>query len=117
MKAFMTITTILFFVLPRVSQEDPESIVEEVRVTWWQVPAGERLENMHLAYKTDSISRLHLSLVSEFDEIHDGIRFPTKVHMLEKYKGGSHINKHRGSRGWERKRMVFNYTDYQFFDD
>ncbi|UCH94317.1 MAG: hypothetical protein JSV88_29170 [Candidatus Aminicenantes bacterium] len=59
-------------------------------------------------------TKLYLSLETEFAEIHDGIRFPTKVHMLEKYKGGRYIRQHRGSKGWERSRMIFTYTDYQF---
>jgi len=60
-------------------------------------------------------TRLHLSLELEFDYIHDGIRFPTKVSMLEKYKGGRIIRKFRGSQGWERIRAQFSYSDYQFF--
>jgi hypothetical protein len=60
-------------------------------------------------------TRLHLSLVSEFNEIHDGIRFPTKVHMLEKYKGGRIIASFKDHRGWERTRTEFVYSDYRFF--
>jgi len=60
-------------------------------------------------------TRLYLSLVSEFDELHDGIRFPTKVHMLEKYKGGRIISSFRDQRGWERTRTDFVYSDYRFF--
>jgi hypothetical protein len=61
-------------------------------------------------------TKLYLSLETEFEESRDGIRFPTKVHMLEKYKGGRHISRHRGSKGWDRKRMIFEFTDYQFFN-
>jgi len=61
-------------------------------------------------------TKLYLSLETEFAESRGGIRFPTKVHMLEKYKGGRHVGKHRGSQGWERKRMIFEYTDYKFFN-
>ena len=61
-------------------------------------------------------TKLYLSLETEFEEIHNGIRFPTKVHMLEKYKGGRHISRHRGSKGWERKRITFEYNNYQFND-
>jgi hypothetical protein len=60
-------------------------------------------------------TRLQLSLVSEFNEFHDGIRFPTKVHMLEKYKGGRIISSFRDHRGWERTRTEFIYSDYRFF--
>jgi hypothetical protein len=38
MKVFITITLILLFAFPVVSRENRESIVEEVRVNWWQVP-------------------------------------------------------------------------------
>jgi hypothetical protein len=62
-------------------------------------------------------TKLYLSLEAEFEESRGGIRFPTRVHILEKYKGGPHVSGHRGSKGWERKRMIFDYTDYQFFDD
>jgi hypothetical protein len=62
-------------------------------------------------------TKLYLSLEAEFEESRNGIRFPTRVHMLEKYKGGPHVSGHRGSKGWERKRMIFDYTDYQFFED
>ncbi|UCH95862.1 MAG: hypothetical protein JSV88_03190 [Candidatus Aminicenantes bacterium] len=61
-------------------------------------------------------TRLYLSLVSEFDEIRRGIRFPTKVSMMEKYKGGRIISGYRGPKGWERTLTEFTYTDYQFFD-
>jgi hypothetical protein len=71
----------------------------------------EKLKQLAVKLRT----RLHLSLESEFDEIHDGIRFPTKVHMLEKYKGGRIIANFRDQRGWERTRTEFVYSDYRFF--
>ncbi len=61
-------------------------------------------------------SKLHLTLESEFNEIHGGLRFPTKVKMSEKYKGGRTILHHRGSLGWERTITEFVYTGYQFFE-
>lgn len=61
-------------------------------------------------------SKLLLTLESEFNEIHGGLRFPTKVRMSEKYKGGRAILHYRGSIGWERTITEFLYTDYQFFD-
>jgi hypothetical protein len=61
-------------------------------------------------------TRLFLTLEIEFDTLHDGIRFPTKAQMLEKYKGGRFVLKYRGSKGWERNRTTFTYTDYRFFD-
>ncbi|UCH94316.1 MAG: hypothetical protein JSV88_29165, partial [Candidatus Aminicenantes bacterium] len=60
-------------------------------------------------------TRLHLSLVSEFDEIRQGIRFPTRVKMMEKYKGGRIISGYRGPQGWERTITEFIYSDYRFF--
>jgi hypothetical protein len=61
-------------------------------------------------------TRLFLTLEIEFDKLHDGIRFPTKAQMLEKYKGGRFVLEYKGSKGWERNRTIFTYTDYQFFD-
>lgn len=61
-------------------------------------------------------TRLHLSLEMDFAQLRDGIRFPTRVHMLEKYKGGRTISKFKGPNGWERNRTEFNYNDYRFFN-
>ncbi len=61
-------------------------------------------------------ARLSLTLEIYFDEIHEGIRFPTEVLMVEKYKGGRYVSTYRGPDGWERNRTAFTYADYQFFD-
>jgi hypothetical protein len=61
-------------------------------------------------------ARLYLTLEIEFDQLHNGIRFPTRVHMLTKYKGGPHVSALKGASGWERNRTTFTYNDYQFFD-
>ena len=61
-------------------------------------------------------ARLFLTLEIQFDELREGIRFPTEVLMLEKYKGGRYISIYKGPEGWERNRTTFSYTDYQFFD-
>jgi hypothetical protein len=61
-------------------------------------------------------ARLQLTLEIQFDKLRDGIRFPTEVHMLEKYKGGRYVSKYKGADGWERNRTIFTYNDYQFFD-
>jgi len=61
-------------------------------------------------------TRLFFTLEIEFDELHGGIRFPTKAQMLEKYKGGRFVLQYKGSKGWERNRTIFTYTDYRFFD-
>jgi VWFA-related protein len=61
-------------------------------------------------------ARLDITLEIEFNRIHNGIRFPTKVHMLEKYRGGPHVSTLKGAAGWERNRTTFTYKDYQFFD-
>ena len=60
-------------------------------------------------------AKLYLSLEAEFDEIHQGLRFPTKVSILEKYRGGPIIIRHRGRKEWVRTRIQFKYNDYQFF--
>jgi len=61
-------------------------------------------------------ARLFLTLEIQFDELREGIRFPTEVLMLEKYKGGRYVSTYKGSEGWERNRTTFTYTDYRFFD-
>jgi hypothetical protein len=61
-------------------------------------------------------AKLYLSLEAEFDEIHQGIRFPTKVSILERYKGGPIIIRYRGKKEWDRTRIQFKYNDYQFFE-
>jgi VWFA-related protein len=61
-------------------------------------------------------SRLYFSLEFEFGKIHDGIRFPTKVTNIEKYKGGRYISKFWGPEGWQRTRTQFTYKDYRFFN-
>lgn len=60
-------------------------------------------------------TNLQLSLVTEFSHLHDGIRFPTNVTFVEKYKGGRNISRYWGGIGWERNRTVFTYSDYRFF--
>ena len=60
-------------------------------------------------------TRLNLSLEIDFDRQQNGIRFPTKVSFLEKYKGGRTISMYQGPKGWERTRAQFTYSDYQFF--
>jgi hypothetical protein len=64
---------------------------------------------------TSMRTRLELSLESEFDATYDGIRFPTSVTAIEKYKGGPVINDLKGPTGWERRKTEFRYSDYQFF--
>lgn len=61
-------------------------------------------------------ARLFLTLEIHFDKLRDGIRFPTEVLMLEKYKGGRYVSIYKGTKGWERNRTTFAYDDYQFFD-
>lgn len=62
-------------------------------------------------------SRLYLSLEFSFGFIYHGLRFPTQVTMVEKYKGGPIIGRLIGRIGaWERNRTEFKYSDYKFFD-
>lgn len=61
-------------------------------------------------------TRIYLSLETEFDHLHDGIRFPTQILSIEKYKGGRMISRYKGNHGWERTRTFFNYKDYRFFN-
>ena len=61
-------------------------------------------------------ARLYITLEIDFDLLHNGIRFPTEVQLLEKYKGGPHVSALKGASGWERNQTTFTYNDYQFFD-
>lgn len=69
-----------------------------------------------IAFAKKLHTKLHLTLETEFDEIYRGLRFPTKVRMSEKYKGGPIILQYQDSWGWERTVTEFLYTEYQFFD-
>jgi hypothetical protein len=60
-------------------------------------------------------TKLQLALEIEFDNLYNGIRFPTKVSMSEQYKGGRYISKLKGPNGWLRNRTTFLYSDYRFF--
>lgn len=61
-------------------------------------------------------SRLFLTLETEFLKFSDGIRFPTRIHFVELYRGGAFITDVRGSRGWKRTENVTTYTDFVFFN-
>jgi hypothetical protein len=61
-------------------------------------------------------TKLYLSLEAEFDHIHNGIRFPTRVSMREKYRGGRNVSRYSHSKNWERNHTEFTYSNYQFFD-
>jgi hypothetical protein len=61
-------------------------------------------------------ARLDITLGIEFNQLHNGIRFPTEVQLLEKYKGGPHVSALKGASEWERNQTTFTYNDYQFFD-
>ena len=61
-------------------------------------------------------TNLQLSLEIEFENLSNGIRFPTKVSMAEHYKGGRYVSKLKGPGGWLRTRTVFLYSDYRFFN-
>lgn len=60
-------------------------------------------------------SRLHLSLETHFDILRGGLRFPTSVRFVEKYRGGREVSINHGSTGWERSRTEFTYSGYRFF--
>jgi|GEM_PF-1117437 len=61
-------------------------------------------------------SKLFLSLEMDFFEIRQGVRFPTEVRMIEKYKGGRTVSNAYSSSGWERVKTIFTYSQYQFFN-
>ena len=52
----------------------------------------------------------------EFGLKRDGIRFPTSVTINERYHGGKFLRRKLGVNSWERSKISYKYTDYQFFD-
>jgi hypothetical protein len=60
-------------------------------------------------------TKLYLSLQLNFDYIHDGIRFPTRVFFQEIYKGGPLLRRITGRSQWEKNHTEFLYDDYRFF--
>lgn len=69
---------------------------------------------MRMAKKLQA--RLFLSCEIEYNRLHNGIRFPTRVLIEETYKGGPLILRTKGYRGWERNKTIFAYKDYKFFE-
>jgi VWFA-related protein len=70
-------------------------------------------------------SRLFLNLEITFNRAHAGIRFPDRVVLSERYKGGGmeytdsqgrQQYERFGTDGWERNRTEFTYKDYRFFE-
>lgn len=61
-------------------------------------------------------TRLFLSLETEFGKLVDGIRFPTRVSTLQKYRGGRTVSRYKRGSAWERSRVVIKYSDYRFFN-
>ena len=61
-------------------------------------------------------AKLTLSAEIEFRKLKNGIRFPSKVTVIENYKGGPIIRRLRGKKGWDRSKTVYSYVDYQFFN-
>jgi len=59
---------------------------------------------------------LHLTLETEFFKINDNIRFPTRIHFVETYSGGTLISSQTGSKGWQRTESYTTYSDYLFFN-
>ncbi|MCK4835196.1 MAG: hypothetical protein KAT17_01085, partial [Candidatus Aminicenantes bacterium] len=55
-------------------------------------------------------TRLFLDCEIDFDETYQGMRFPSRIVLSEKYKGGPVFR-----REWERCKTVYKYQDYQFF--
>jgi len=82
-------------------EADPHSIV-----------GYEKLADLARQLKT----HLDLSLETDFNKTYNGLRFPTRVCMIENYRGGRTVSSLRGPLGWERNRTVFTYSDYQFFN-
>jgi len=77
------------------------------------VSIGRYSQLLHLARLMQA--RLFLSLEIEFDMNHRGIRFPTRILLSERYKGGPVILRARGQKGWERNQTEYSYKKYRFF--
>jgi len=52
-------------------------------------------------------STLDLKCIIDFGLKRNGIRYPTKVRIHERYLGRGHA--------WERSKITYEYNDYQFF--
>jgi hypothetical protein len=61
-------------------------------------------------------TRLLITLETDFFNLRDGIRFPTRIHFEELYKGGPFISRRSGPKGWKRTETFTTYSDYLFFD-
>ena len=60
-------------------------------------------EQLHRLARSLS-AKLFLTMEIEFDQVYQGMNFPTRITLSEKYKGGPVIARARGSKGWERNR-------------
>lgn len=60
-------------------------------------------------------TRLHLTLEMDFGHLREGIRYPTRLFMLEIYRGGTRLSRLKPG-GWERTRTEITYSDYRFLD-
>jgi len=60
-------------------------------------------------------AQLILSCEIDFDLIHRGIRYPTRVRISERYRGGPLVRL-IGKKIWERGRVEFQYRDHRFFE-
>jgi len=61
-------------------------------------------------------SRLYLKCIIKYDQKYKDVYFPTKVEIIETYKGGRFVKQNMGLEGWEKSRTVYRYYDYKFFD-
>jgi hypothetical protein len=61
-------------------------------------------------------TRLLITLETDFFNLREGIRFPTRIHFEELYKGGPFISRRSGPKGWTRTETFTTYADYLFFD-
>ncbi|MFC2155767.1 hypothetical protein ACFLRB_04675 [Acidobacteriota bacterium] len=61
-------------------------------------------------------TRFFLSCEIDYNELFNGLCFPTRVLVEETYKGGLLILRAKGYRGWERNKTIFTYKDYKYFD-
>jgi len=60
-------------------------------------------------------SKLLLKCEMHFNHEYNGLYFPTRIVVTERYKGGAFIFRNMGPAGWEKNQTVFKYYNYQFF--
>ena len=102
----------VFFISAQIYINKTNFSVRKIVVTPVYITGYDSMKRTAAYYK----ARLYLDCQIRFDQEYKGLFFPTFIHIIEKYKGGSIINRNVGSKGWEKSKTTFTYSDYKFFD-